>query len=88
MSYLLFSSEQNQPVKWFEKFDKEEIKTAIKNWLKENPTDSLEYCKEFSKKDLKKYIGYEIINIYENNKLGTASLVFIRGAKTYYKPLT
>ena len=70
-----------------EKFNKEEIKTEIKKWLTENPTDTLEHCKEYSKKDLKKYMGYEIINFYENNKIGVPSLVFIRGEKEYYKPL-
>ena len=81
MAHLLFSQEQDQPIKWFEKFDKEEIKTEIKKWLTENPTDTLEHCKEYSKKDLKKYVGYEIVNLYENNKAGVASLVFIRGEK-------
>ena len=87
MAHLLFSQEQDQPIKWFEKFDKEEIKTEIKKWLTENPTDTLEHCKEYSKKDLKKYVGYEIINFYENNKNGVPSLVFSRGEKEYYKPL-
>ncbi len=87
MAHLLFSQEQEQPIKWFEKFDKEEIKTEIKKWLTENPTDTLEHCKEYSKKYLKKYIGYEIINFYENNKVGVPSLVSIRGEKEYYKPL-
>ena len=58
-----------------------------KKWLTENPTDTLEHCKDYSKKDLKKYVGYEIINFYENNKVGVPSLVFIRGGKEYYKPL-
>ena len=30
MAHLLFSQEQEQPIKWFEKFDKEEIKTENK----------------------------------------------------------
>ena len=33
------------------------------------------------------FMGYEIINFYENNKIGVPSLVFIRGEKEYYKPL-
>ena len=79
MAHLLFSQEQDQPIKWFEKFDKEEIRTEIKKWLTENPTDTLEHCKEDS--------GYKIINFYENNKVGFPSLVVIRGEKEYYKPL-
>ena len=31
MAHLLFSQEQDQPIKWFEKFDKEEIKTEKTN---------------------------------------------------------
>jgi len=29
MNYLLFSQNQEQPIKWFTKFDKEEINTKI-----------------------------------------------------------
>ena len=82
MKHLLYSQEQNQPIKWFEKFDKEEIKTEVVNWLKDNPTDTLEHCK----KDLRKYAGNEIINFYEN-KNAVPCLVVLRGTKEYYKPL-
>lgn len=86
MAHLLFSQEQDQPIKWFEKFDKEEIKTEIKKWLSENPTDTLEHCKEYSKKDLKRYAGYEIINFYHNfnNK---PCLLIVKGGREYFKPL-
>lgn len=87
MAQLLFSQEQDQSIKWFDKFDKEEIKTEIKKWLSENPTDTLEHCKEYSKKDLKKYAGYEIVNFYGNNKAGEPSLILYRGTKEYFKPL-
>lgn len=50
MAHLLFSQEQDQPIKWFEKFDKEEIKTEIKKWLIENTTDTLEHCRVYSLK--------------------------------------
>jgi hypothetical protein len=75
------------PVKWFTKFDKEEIKTEIINHLKEHKTDVLEFCKEFSKKDLKRYVGYNIIDFYQNNK-EVPSKVVLRGNKEYFKPLT
>jgi len=86
MNYLLFSQDQEQPIKWFSKFDKEEIKTEIINHLKEHKTDVLEFCKDFSKTDLKKYVGYNIIDFYQNNK-EVPSKVILRGNKEYFKPL-
>lgn len=86
MAHLLFSQEQDQPIKWFDKFDKEEIKTEIKKWLSENPTDTLEHCKEYSKKDLKKYIGYEIINFYHNFN-NNPCLLIVKGGREYFKSL-
>jgi hypothetical protein len=86
MNYLLFSQDQEQPIKWFTKFDKEEIKTEIINHLKEHKTDVLEFCKEYSKKELKRYLGYNIIDFYQNNK-EVPSKVILRGGKEYFKPL-
>jgi len=85
-NYLLFSLEQDMPIKWFEKFDKEEIKTAIINHLTEHKTDQLEFCREFSAKDLKKYIGYEIIDFYQNNN-NKVCKVITKGNREFYKPL-
>jgi len=87
MNYLLFSQDQDQPIKWFTKFDKEAIKIEIINHLKEHKTDVLELCKEYSKTDLKNYVGYNIISFYQNNK-EVPSKVVIRGNKEYFKPLT
>lgn len=87
MAHLLFSQNEDQPIKWFEKFDKEEIKTEIKKWLTENPTDTLEHCKEINTTTVDRLYGnMEIINFYEvkNEK---PCLVFMRGGKEYYKPL-
>lgn len=77
MIHLLYSQEQNKSIKQFAKFAKEEIKTEIVNWLKDNPTDTLEHCKETVS---------NIINFYEN-KNAVPCLVFSRGTKEYYKPL-
>jgi len=87
MNYLLFSQEQNQPIKWFSKFDKEEIKREIINHLKNAKTDVLEFCKEYSKTDLKKCVGYNLIAFYQNNN-EVASKVILRGNKEYFKRLT
>ena len=75
------------PIKWFEKFDKERIKTEITKHLKENTTDVLEFCREFSAKDLKKYVGYEIIDFYQNNPKNIPSKIITKGNKEYFKPL-
>lgn len=87
MNYLLFSQNQEQPIKWFTKFDKEGIKTEIINHLKEYKTDVLEFCKEYSKTDLKRYVGYNIIDFYQNNNEVPCKVV-LRGNKEYFKSLT
>lgn len=56
------------PIEWFDTFDKDKIKDAIIKRLTEHPNDSLEHCKEFSKKDQRKYYGHEIINFYQMHK--------------------
>jgi hypothetical protein len=87
--HSLLSQEQDMSIKWFEKFDKFEIKQTILKHLADNPTDTLEHCKEYSKKDIKIFYGSEIINFYEvNPKNGKPSLVYQRSSKQYYKQLT
>ena len=88
MAHLLFSQEQDQPIKWFDKFDKEEIKKEIVRHLQENKTDVLELCREYSKKDVKRYYGNEIISFYQSNpKTNEPSKVVLRGNKEYFKTL-
>lgn len=90
MKYLIFSQDQEteQPIKWFENFDKEAIKEAIIDHLTANPTDCVEYCKEPPKSDLNRFCGYIIIDFYEvNPKTNEICRVITKGDKTYYKKL-
>lgn len=88
MEHSLYSHNQEVVVVFFTKYDKAQIKAAIIEHLTDNPTDTLEHCKEYSKTDIKRYYGNEIINIYEvNPNNGQPSLCVQRGNKTYYKSI-
>jgi DNA polymerase III delta subunit len=88
MTHSLFSQEKDMPIAFFEKFNKQDIKETIIEHLSENPTDTLELCKEYSKRDIKRFYGSEIIAFYEiNPKNNKPSLVFKRGSKNCFKSL-
>ena len=87
MTNLLYSQDKQQPVKWFDRFDKELIKEAIKEHLKDNPDDTVEHCKQYIKTNVNKYYGYNIISFYQNNKKGEACKVILKGNKEYLKVL-
>lgn len=88
MKHLLYSQDLELNIAYFEKFDKEAIKREIIKHLKDNPTDTLEHCKEFSKQDIRKHYGNEILNFYEcNPKTKEPSKVIIKDDKQYYKTL-
>lgn len=88
MKHSLFSQNQDMPVKWYDKFDKQAIKTDIIALLSNDPTDVIEHCKEFSKADQRKYVGQEILNFYEiNPKSKQPSKIVIVGDRKLYKPL-
>ena len=88
MKHNLFSQNSDMPVKWYDKFDREQIKSDIIEHLGKNPSDTLEHCKEYSKEDAKKYYGMEIVSFYAvNPKTGKPSKVITRGNKDYFKPL-
>jgi hypothetical protein len=73
----------------FEQFDKELIRTAIIDHLKNNPSALVQHLKDWSsKKDAKKFYGKEMLNIYENNPLNNEpSLIITKGNHTFYKTI-
>ena len=89
MRHALVSQNSDLFIEWFDKFDAAAIKKAILKHLQQCPCDTIEHVKVYSKEDIKKYYGYEIINFYEvNKKNGLPSLVITRGNKTFYRKLT
>ena len=89
MKHALVSQNSDLFIEWFDKFDAAAIKKAIIEHLQKCPCDTIEHVKEYSKEDIKKYYGYEIINFYEvNKKYGLPSLVITKGCKTFYRKLT
>jgi hypothetical protein len=86
MNHYLFSQEKDMLVSTFEKFDRMTIKREIIRHLKENPTDVLEHCKDFTRSEIKRFYGYNILNHYKvnpnNNKV---SLIITKGNKEYYR---
>jgi hypothetical protein len=83
LKHLLFSQNSETVIEWFEKFDRGAIKASILKHLSHNPTDVLEHCKEFSKSDLKKYAGYDILDFYKLNSKGEVCKIITRGNKEY-----
>jgi len=87
MQHSLFSQDLDVPIRFFDKFDAGLIKEEIISHLKEYPNDTVEHCKEYSKEDIKKYYGYEILSFYRCNKSGIPSKVILKGDKEYTRPL-
>jgi hypothetical protein len=88
MRNAIFSQNQDMPIEWFDKFDKQAIKEAILAHLKANPTDTLEHCKEYRVSDVNKFYGMEIVNFYQvNPKNNKISLVYTRNGKEYFKSI-
>ena len=88
MKHSLFSQDHNMPIAWFDKFNAAEIKQGIIKHLKQFPADTLEHCKEYSKEDIKKYYGMEILNFYKCNSGGVPCKVVLKGDKEYLKQLS
>jgi hypothetical protein len=88
LAHKLYSQDQDLFIAYFDKFDKQEIKNTIIDFLKQNPNDVLEHCKEYSKTDIKKYYGSEIISFYGMNpKNGKVSKIITKGNKDYFKDI-
>ena len=86
--FSLYSQQKEMPIAFFEKFDKVQIKQTIIKHLNENKADTLELCREYDKKDIKRYYGTQILQFFEvNKKNGKPSLCIQRGGKTCYKAL-
>lgn len=88
IEHKLFSHNQDMFIKFFDKFNREEIKKAIFTHLTNYPDDTLEHCRDYSAVDIKKYYGSEIVNSYAMHpKLNKPAILITRGNKTYYKVL-
>jgi hypothetical protein len=86
--YSLYSQNQDRAIEFFEKFDKEAIKEAIVKHLKQDKTDTIEYCKEFPKDSVKRFYGNQIVDFYEvNPKNDKVSKCILIGEKTFYKSI-
>ena len=86
MKHHLFSQDNDMLIATFDKFDREVIKNEIIDHLRNNPTDTIEHCKDYTKHELKRFYGYNILNFYKvnpnNNKV---SLIVTKGNKEYYR---
>lgn len=87
IKHSLFSHDSDAFVAWFDKFDGEQIKKAIVKHLSEHKLDVLEHCKDYNARDVKRYYGVEIVNIYQCNKDGIPCRVVTKGNKDYFKPI-
>ena len=88
MAHYLFSQDQDMIVATFDKFDREQIKKEIIEYLKVCPLDTVEHCRDFTKTELKRFYGYQILNVYRvNPKNKKVSLIVTRGKKEYYRSI-
>ena len=88
MAHYLFSQESDMLVATFDKFDRKAIKSEIINHLQVCPTDTLEHCKDYTKHELKRFVGYNILNFYRiNPKNKKPSLIITRNGKEYYRKI-
>jgi hypothetical protein len=86
MKHYLFSQEQDMLVASFDKYDRNTIKNEIINHLKNNPTDVIEHCKDYTKNELKRFLGYKILNFYGvNPKSNKVSLIVTRNNKEFHQ---
>jgi hypothetical protein len=89
MAHYLFSQEQDMLVATFNNFDRTAIKNEIINHLMVCPNDTIEHCRDYSKRDLKRFAGYHILNFYRvNPKNKKASVIVTRNNKEYYRQLS
>lgn len=85
MAHYLFSMTSETMIASFDKFNKEAIIKAIIGHLKQNPNDCVEHCKDFTKSDLRKYYGHEILNFYKVNVMNSKiSKVVTKNNSTLY----
>jgi hypothetical protein len=88
MNHYLFSHDQDMLVASFDKFDRTTIKNEIINHLRVNPNDTIEHCKDYTKSELKRFVGYNILNLYRiNPKNNKVSIIITRGNKEYYRTI-
>jgi hypothetical protein len=88
MEHCLFSQNKDVYIKFFESFDRDIIKKSIIDYLSANPDDTLEHCREYSKKELNRYYGYKVINFYVvNPNNGKPSLFYESGGKKRYRAI-
>lgn len=62
--YYIQSESTDTVIKTFEVFDREAIREAICDHLIANPTDYVDYYKEASKNELKRFVGDNFIDCY------------------------
>jgi hypothetical protein len=82
--YSLYS-EKGILIDSFENFDTNSIRSKVIQFLKENPTETIELCREYKRNDIRRFQGEEIIATYAvNPKTKFVSKVSYNGDKTYY----
>jgi len=88
MKHFIYSADLETDVISLNEFDKNLLLTTIVNHLSNYPDDMLTHEKEFTPEEKRKYVGRNVINVYEiNPKSGKPSLCFTKGNKTFYKDL-
>jgi len=88
MEYSLYSQNKDMVIEFFEKFDCKKIKESIIRSLREDSSDTIELCREYSKSDIKRFYGYEIISFFEiNPQSQKVSKCILKGDKKYYRSI-
>lgn len=86
MAYHLISINQDKIILTLQEFDPKILKEEIIKHLKQNPTDTIQYCKDLTEEEAKKFTGYNNIDFYEvNPKNNKVSKVITKGNKEFFK---
>jgi hypothetical protein len=84
----IHSKKEERIIKFFDKWNNGTIKSTIKEWLENNPTDVVELCKAYSNNNPKRFLGYQIVGTYMvNPKTNKPSLKYFIGNKLCFKDL-
>ena len=85
--YYLESIDTGKTIATFEVFNRDAIRDEIFKHLAANPTETIEYSKDYKKPT--KYAGTEHLDLFANNpKTNQPCKIIFKGQKEYYKTLT
>lgn len=83
--YALYSLDRDRIFEWFDHGMNASMKNFIRQYLVENPADTVEILREYAKADFRRSYGYELMGTYAiNPKTKLPSKVYYQKPKEKY----